>query len=376
MVKEQAIVNHYRILGHRDFGVTELRIFDPIPMVAYADNEDDVVRLALTMEGKTSGIYIGVQPRLLDFFDYAPNRWVHARSKPHSNCATDNDIEYITTCFWDIDVVSEERSKGHPASEKELRQSSKAAKLMSRQDGLALTSVILCSGNGHYVLSPVVPILVDNAEIARQFRLFCYQISQEIAGQVENVKIDPVYNLSRVMRLMGTYNCKSLPVAGRPHRRAHFVTNLSAGISMALHYMILNTDVEELCKTSKPLPKVLRCDLQKLENCEFIQWCRAHPESVSQTAWWSMITNLAHLKGGIQLIHEISQLDRYRYDYDDTQQIIQRVIDAGYRPVSCKTIVRDTATCPGQGRFQCSRIKNCPAKAPMYMADLHTVYNR
>jgi hypothetical protein len=54
-----AIMMHLRILGHKNYGITELRLFDPVPMVAYTDNEDDASRLVLEMQGKTSGIYNG-----------------------------------------------------------------------------------------------------------------------------------------------------------------------------------------------------------------------------------------------------------------------------------------------------------------------------
>ena len=79
------------------------------------------------MDGQVSGIYVGVQPRPLDQFDEAPNCWKAARSAPKSNCACDRDIEFITACFFDIDVISEERMKGHPASDVELKRSYHAA---------------------------------------------------------------------------------------------------------------------------------------------------------------------------------------------------------------------------------------------------------
>jgi hypothetical protein len=136
MQTETAIRNHLRMLGHAGFGVTELRVFDPIPLVVYADNEADAVRLSLEMEGKTSGIYVGIQPRPVPLFDLAPNCWRPARSGAEGNCACDQDIEYITTIFFDIDVVSAERSKGQPASDEELLQSLRAAQLLSREEGL------------------------------------------------------------------------------------------------------------------------------------------------------------------------------------------------------------------------------------------------
>jgi len=155
-----AIRKHIRLLGHFGFGVTELRVFDPRPMGACADSKNDAVRLCLEMEGKTSGIYIGVQPRPVHLFDLAPNCWKPAHSGPDGNCASDRDIEYITSLFFDIDVVSNERAEGHPASDEELAQSLRAAQLLSREEGLAMGSTICCSGNGHYVLVPIVPIPV------------------------------------------------------------------------------------------------------------------------------------------------------------------------------------------------------------------------
>ena len=85
-LETDAIRMHLWILGHKNYGVIELRIFDPVPMVAYADNEDDAVRMILEMEGKTSGIFIGVQPRPLKLFDNAPNCWRPAQGGPKGNC--------------------------------------------------------------------------------------------------------------------------------------------------------------------------------------------------------------------------------------------------------------------------------------------------
>jgi len=265
---------HLHLLGHSGCGVSELRTFDGEPMVAYADSAESVVQLCNKMDGRVSGIYVGVQPRPLGLFDKAPNCWKPALSGPESNCAYDRDIEFITACFFDIDVVSKERMKGYPASEDELQESLRAAKLLSRENDLALNSTICCSGNGHYVLTPIVPIPVDSDEVPRKFRRFCHQLAGKIAGQVHGVKIDPVYNAGRVMRLMGTINGKGKAVQGRPHRRAHFVTEPIAAKSMALHRLILNTEVASHPGKSTAISGTIRCDLSKIEECEFIKWCR------------------------------------------------------------------------------------------------------
>ncbi len=367
---------HILLLGHEGHGVTELRTFEPIPLVAYIDNVDDAVRLCQQVSEKCSGIYVGVQPRPAHLFDLAPNCWRPARSKPSGNCACDDEIEYITAAFFDIDAISEERRLGHPASEEELQRSLNVAQMLSNEDGLALSSVICSSGNGNYVLAPIAPIPVDSDEIATKFKRFCEQLAQKVAGRVSGVKIDPVYNLSRVMRLMGTWNRKGHPAAGRPHRRAHSVTELPVGRSMALYYTILSTDVELRHAAVGSLATGIHCDLKKLEHCEFIRWSRSHAIELSEPLWWALITNLAHLEGGIDLIHELSRLDPVRYDYANTQHKVQKAIDAGYRPVLCKTIVSEAIACPERWRFRCSQLNRCPARTPMYMAVSHAIYRR
>jgi hypothetical protein len=362
------IVQHEKLLDHNGYGVTELRIFNPKPFVAYADSPKAVVRLCREMNGKISGIYVGVQPRSLDLFDKAPNCWKPAHSSPDPNCACDCDIEYITACFFDIDVVSQERKKGCPASEKELQQSLRAATLLSREDGLALSSSVCCSGNGHYVLAPIVPIPVDCDEIPAQFRQFCRQLAAKIARQVKGIRIDPVYNLSRVMRLMGTVNRKGQPSKGRPHRRARFVSEPIPTKSMALHHMILDTEIAAPVSPSVARTDEIECDLTEIEMCEFIKWCRNHPRDVSEPLWFVMITNLAHLKGGSELIHEISRLDTFRYDHQQTQMLIERVQGRGYSPANYKTI-RD-------GGFCCTKLSQCRVKAPMYLTHLFSIWTR
>ncbi|MFC1793952.1 hypothetical protein ACFL3Q_10255, partial [Planctomycetota bacterium] len=298
----------------------------------------------------------------------APNCWKPAVSNPKTNCGCDRDIEFITTCFFDIDVVSTERTKGCPATEEELQQSLQAALLLSRENGLALGSTICCSGNGHYVLAPIVPVPVDSDEVAEKFRHFCYQMSERIARKVSGIKIDSVYNLSRVMRLVGTVNGKGQPSEERPHRRAHFVTEPIPAKSMALHHIILNTEITVPDREIKTIPDKIGCDLSKIESCEFIKWCRKKPMDVSEPQWFAMITNLANLEGGPKLIHEISRLDMFRYDYQQTQRLIERVQGREYSPANCKTIKNNG--------FYCAKFGQCQVKALMYLTHLFSIWTR
>ena len=356
------------MLGHQGLGVTELRVFKPRPQVAYVDNIKDAIHLVQEMVGYAHGIYIGVQPRPLRLFDKAPNQWVKAIPKPRSNCACDNDIEYITACFWDIDIVSTARMDGHPASEEELLGSLDAAYVLSGQTDLALASTICFSGNGHYVLTPIVPIEVDNKEIAHKFRVFCQQIAMELAGCYPELAFDPVFNLSRVMRLMGTLNLKGIPIENRPHRTANFVTEPVKSQSMAIHHMILNTEVPSIQNNHEPFAREIKCDLQKIEKCDFIQWCRKYPDQVTEPLWFALATNLARLEGGPELFHVISSLDEHRYYYEPSQRLIERILKCEYGAVGCENIK--------SSGFCCQNLGNCQAKAPMFLTYLFSIWNR
>jgi hypothetical protein len=118
----------------------------------------------------------------------------------------------------------------------------------------------------------------------------------------------------------------------------------------------------------------LKCNLASIEECEFIRWCRQHAREVSGPAWWGLLTNLAYLEGGVPLAHEISRLDSHRYDFANTQRVLDRILREGYQPVSCRTIVSPSMVRAGRGVLHCSRIGKCPARAPMYLATSHTVY--
>jgi hypothetical protein len=283
-------------------------------------------------------------------------------AKPDSNCACDINIEYLTALFQDLDSTSRFRSKGHPASDHELQESFRAAELLIRENGFKENAAIGCSGNGHCLIISIVPIQIDSSDIAEKFRLFCHQQAQSIKGQFNGVRIDPVYNLSRVMRLMGSMNRKGSPTPDRPHRRARFVTDPTIDRSMALHHQILNMEIPDLSPKPTVIPGNKQCDPAKIESCEFIKWCRNHPMDVTEPQWFAMITNLALLPEGERLIHEISRLDMFRYNYRQTQKLLERVQQKGYCPTTCRTIRSYGYYCPKFGV--------CPVRAPMYMTQL------
>jgi len=167
---------------------------------------------------------------------------------------------------------------------------------------------------------------------------------------------------------MGTVNAKGQAVEGRPHRMARIVAEPMPVSSAALHHMILNTETAVSSEGATASSATFRCELAKIEACEFIKWCRRSPMNVSEPQWFAMITNLAHLEGGSRLIHEISRLDMFRYDYQQTHRLIERVQDRRYSPAKCTTI-------KGNG-FCCTRLGQCQVTAPMYLTRLSSILRR
>ena len=167
---------------------------------------------------------------------------------------------------------------------------------------------------------------------------------------------------------MGTLNLKGIPIVNRPHHTANFVTKPVHSRSMALNHMILNTEVSAIQNNHKLLPNAIKCDLLRIAKCDFIQWCRDYPEEVREPQWFALATNLARLEGGPELFHQISRLDEHRYDYQQTQKLIERVLKNEYGAASCESIK--------SSGFSCQKFGNCQAKAPMFLTYLFSLWKR
>ena len=369
---EDAIRSHHMLLGHKGFGVSELRLFDPYPRVAYADSDAEVIRLCQEADSQAKGVYIGVQPRPLHFFEFAPNQWVSATGGHQGNCARDKDIEYWTTLYFDIDVNTALRAERFASSLQELTYTLRAAQLLSNYQYVIDVATIACTGNGHCVLVPITPMPLYSREDMTNVRNFCNQLVHIISGRTIHVRFDPVFNASRVMRMIGTKNGKGQEKVGRCHRTSFFVTSPIVERSSYLQTMIHNMESTTPTVCDKKLTTGIKCNLENIEKCEFIKWCRCYPNRVSEPHWFGLITNLAWLEGGPDLIHEISRLDNARYSYGETQQRIERVLISEYRPIRCQFIVSGSMSHSKQGSFYCSKLESCPVRAPMYITALKT----
>ena len=139
----------YHLLGHEPFGVTELRALGRgKPVVAYADNAEAFVRLAMQQDRNGAHVYAGLQPRPCALFECAPNAWRPARGRKEANVARAADIEYVTMFGMDIDVDDDTGCRQRPASVEELDASLQLARRILEQPGFAGAAAVSMSGNG------------------------------------------------------------------------------------------------------------------------------------------------------------------------------------------------------------------------------------
>ncbi len=82
---------------------------------------------------------------------------------------------------------------------------------------------------------------------------------------------------------------------------------------------------------------IQHCDLKKVfENCRFLQYCIRESRYLCEPMWFSMISVLAPLEGGEQIIHKLSA-PYPNYSFKETELKIQRAKKFG-KPQSCRYI--------------------------------------
>jgi hypothetical protein len=351
----------YELLGHELCGITELRALGEYgPWVAFTDNAASFVDLAMERNREGDHVYVGLQPRPTAMRQPALNTWRPARGGMRGNVARAKDIEYVTNIALDIDVSTPQRAAGHPASGDELRVCVDVARRFLMAEGFAGTAAVALSGNGVYVLNPITPVHVEAGTSAGLKAMERRWITR--AGPLPpGVRIDPIMDLPRIIRAIGTVNFKGTPTPDRPHRRSRFLTLPAIGGRQ-------NLVAEQLRQASgRPVKPTAACsaaeivhgDLEQFEACEFVGWIVRDAPGIPEPAWMDFLVQCAWLDGGDELAHRISRHDTQRYSREETQARLERIRRAGYRPKRCRHLSGEN------GLFECPRIYECPVRRPI-----------
>jgi hypothetical protein len=356
----------YVHLGHEDYGVTEMRALGPKgPWVAYVDDADSFVELAMRAEREGLDVYVGLQPRPCVLFEHAPNEWRVARGGPNGNVASGTDIEFITIVAFDIDSCTAARRSGFPASDEELRTCIAVGERFMQLEGFAKTAGLMLSGNGVHVINPIEPVDVDD-DVPGKLRALERECVSEVGPLPLDVRIDSISDLPRIIRVPGVLNRKGRTAPNRPHRRACILAEpptpkRSQVVADRIRFMGVSPS-ESDASQNRPLTRIHHGDIDRFKGCEFVQWMARDAKSVPEPAWQDFLGQCAHLEGGDVVAHEISSLDAERYAPAQTQARLERIRRIGYRPKRCERLNGP------DGNFRCPRMAACPAQRPIELA--------
>jgi hypothetical protein len=208
--KESDIRVHYKLLRHTY--VSELRILKRgmYPVCRIVRDEDSFVSVCRQWNGKRN-IYVGLRDR----------------KQGLRSCARSDDIIGCQAVILDIDP---DRASETPAIEQELESAIEAAKKVStwftknsfRQPHIAVT------GNGCclYFLLPYIKLEDENRfQITRKIEYFEHWVRKNMKEITDYYQctIDRMYDLPRVIRVIGTYNIKGNASKNRPHRVSYWL---------------------------------------------------------------------------------------------------------------------------------------------------------
>lgn len=178
---------------------------------------------------------------------------------------------------------------------------------------------------------------VDDKTKAQELSTQFQRRFQILAG-AKGWHIDNTSDLSRLLRVPGTFNRKGdpLPVTVMPQpviRRydpEEFSVHLTAQQATAAHPPV---DSESKSKVEV----APQADLI-LAGCEFLQHCRDDAAQLPEPHWYAMISNLAPTDGGAGLVHELSK-PYPAYTEHETNEKIRHALEIG--PHTCESIEKN-----------------------------------
>ncbi len=200
---EKDIRLHYRLLNHKY--LTELRFLRKGMYPAYriVNNEEKFVAVCKQWNGKRN-IYVGLRDR----------------KEGLKSCARTEDIIGLQSVVLDIDPIRETET---PSTKRELNSVIKMSKIIEKwfvKNGYK-EPYIAVTGNGCclYFIVPFYEIKNENSfEITRKIELFEHYIRNNFKKELKthNCILDRMYDLPRIIRVIGTYNIKGTSTRNRP----------------------------------------------------------------------------------------------------------------------------------------------------------------
>jgi P4 family phage/plasmid primase-like protien len=199
-----------------------------------------------------------------------------------------------------------------------------------------------CSGNGlHFIVASTKRIgSVNELDSLRPYyKTICGEINAAIFNAGLKGNADPiVLSDKKTLRLPNTTNKKK----DKPDTEAYII---QGHIEYQDFNMTNGIVIEETLKEVDT--KNFLVDTQAvLDGCEFLKYCKANPNRITEPQWRSMITVLAKVPAaGNTLCHEYSKGYK-NYDNEETEDKIAQIMGLT-GPHKCKTIENVFSGCSG-----------------------------
>lgn len=177
--REAYLRAQYKALGHEN-GITEIRFVKTGKQI-FVRGEEEFVKTAKSF--LSGDVYVGINPR-------------------ENEAGTSEDVHYITCLVFDFDPV---RDAGTPSTLEQWEEAiSQAYKFSSETPN----SFVVSSGSGAHAYLPIVQYKVrENDETLKKLDVYYRRIQERY--KTENVHVDSINDLPRVIRIWGSLNEKS-----------------------------------------------------------------------------------------------------------------------------------------------------------------------
>lgn len=197
-------------------------------------------------------------------------------------------------------------------------------------------SVVVSSGHGlhvYWLLDVPVTITEENRKEVMDTARKVQQLIRHAASR-RGWHIDPVADLSRILRVPGTLNYKSEPVRCEVIDASY---DLRYDYDMLSHLAVDLPKKTENRGTSFERRKTDGNAKYMLANCRFLQHCQVNAATISYDEWLAMLTNVARASDGTEACHELSRIDSERYDKRRVQDKIDEALNH-MAPTTCEYI--------------------------------------
>lgn len=183
MDKKELLAKQYDILGHGEVGgVTELRTFYNGKSY-FATSKEEFIEQALPLLDKD--VFVGINPRKDD-------------SKP----GTYESISHLTALVLDLDPKNQ---SGEGSTEHQHNTSQALARsILQELPG----GTIVSSGSGTHIYYPLEPLRVSDWQtLSESVKTWGENIQKKY--ETNEIRIDSIFDLPRVIRVWGSFNSKS-----------------------------------------------------------------------------------------------------------------------------------------------------------------------